>query len=433
MILCSIGTLINYREGGTSIAGIGIGDGVGYLSKGQAKSLISIKKFAALRIFLTWFGAGGIFFSSLVETQDRLGGEVVASQANRKLPGGRGRGKGWIAPLFACFLLLPQLAGAYPFVDSLIVASKTFSFGSETVIEIFLYNDSAVFGMSIPLVIKSQTGGAFGRVDSIKMVLPVAYPPAFDLKGVNGTDPDSLFILWVDPYGGYIPGSSQRREAFQLFVTNNANVGVYSLDSNRLSSAKTLKVCHIISLPCLVTFVRGVETILNDPPLLRCSLGRQVYFGASVSLLPDEASDPNGDPLTFSLVSFVKAGGGSPPQYAPVVDSTTGRFFWRSAFDVTELGAWEVTIGVMDPFPRPPVTCSFTIEVADLRGDVNNDGLWSDLVDVLELINAVAFQSPITSENPNAADVNCDGMTDMVDIIDLINFVVFGTPMPCRG
>lgn len=298
--------------------------------------------------------------------------------------------------IFLASAVKPAQAG--PFVDSLIVESKTFGPASQGAIEIFVSNDSAVTSIQLPLVIHSLSGGAFARIDSVKQLFTSPLPP--------GT----------------------RTPVFRAFVTNNSGLGTYAVDSGG-----PLLVIHTGGQPNVPFFVRGVETIGNQAPILRCSPGRTVYFGASVSLLPLEASDPEGDQLLFSLVGFSKIGGGGPPQNSPVVDVNTGRFFWQTVSNATEVGTWETTLGVWDPLSFSPVTCTFTIEVTDLRGDVNNDGLWSDVVDIIELINLVVFQTSITSENPNSADVNCSGVVDLEDIVALISFVVFGAPAPCRG
>jgi hypothetical protein len=65
--------------------------------------------------------------------------------------------------------------------------------------------------------------------------------------------------------------------------------------------------------------------------------------------------------------------------------------------------------------------------VANVRGDVNRDGL-IDVVDIVSEIDAVVFGRPL---DPLLADVNCDGVMDIVDIVGLVQFVVFGRPSPC--
>lgn len=65
--------------------------------------------------------------------------------------------------------------------------------------------------------------------------------------------------------------------------------------------------------------------------------------------------------------------------------------------------------------------------VANVRGDVNRDGL-IDVVDIVGEIDAVVFGRLL---DPLLADVNCDGVVDIVDIVGLVQFVVFGRPSPC--
>lgn len=168
--------------------------------------------------------------------------------------------------LVAGIVLVGDAAWAGPFVDSVIVASKAFALGSQGIIEVYIHNDSALNGIALPIVIKSQSGGAFatvnrgGGVDSIQMVVAHPGAPIYNLTRINGTDPDSLFILWIDLSGGTIAAGT-RREAFRIFVTNNSNAGVYVLDSNRLNASQTLKFTHPPTQSSVPKYILGRDTV----------------------------------------------------------------------------------------------------------------------------------------------------------------------------
>ena len=148
------------------------------------------------------------------------------------------------AMLVIGIVLVGGAAWSAPFVDSLIVASKAFPvLGTVGFIVVALHNDTAISGFQTPFVITSQTGGAFGTVDSVTGGLIAQVPTSSltkNLVRVRNGSPDSIFILWVD-FSGLNPiPAGTRRNLFLIWVTNNSFVGTYSLDSNRLSASNTL-------------------------------------------------------------------------------------------------------------------------------------------------------------------------------------------------
>jgi hypothetical protein len=153
-----------------------------------------------------------------------------------------------------------RAAVAGPFVDSVIVVSKTFSPGSMGSIDVFFHNDSALREFWVPLVVNSQGSGAFGRVDSVKLLLSSLDALHVSSK-VDGTTPDSLLVFWLDVGGGNPLPAGTRRSALRIFVTNNGTAGTYALDSNRWSATQFLKFTHPPTQPSVPVFVRGVELI----------------------------------------------------------------------------------------------------------------------------------------------------------------------------
>lgn len=282
--------------------------------------------------------------------------------------------------VIACSLLVwagvavAQEAGAGPFVDSLIIESKTFSNGSIGFISVMVSNDSACNGISLPIVITTLSGGAFGKVDSIKKNANIdPLSATVSLAGVNGTSPDSAFVLSVDPGGGSFPAGA-RREAYKYWVTNNSNLGQYQLDTNRLSASKTLKFTHPPTQTSFPKVVKGIETIANLPPTCDGTAPISVHFGSPASQ-SFTGADPEGDPLTFVKISGLGA-------VAANGDWTLG----AGATVCGDVGVYQVCAAVSDPLHHNADTCCFTLTITQnppvLACPPNQSVLHGALIDV---------------------------------------------------
>jgi hypothetical protein len=85
---------------------------------------------------------------------------------------------------------------------------------------------------------------------------------------------------------------------------------------------------------------------------------------------------------------------------------------------------------VANPLPPPGETAALTlIATTERRGDLNADGAF-DVVDVVAVV-AVAFRAQPLPEPPFIADVNSDGVaSDLLDVVRLINHVFRSGPPP---
>jgi len=110
--------------------------------------------------------------------------------------------------------------------------------------------------------------------------------------------------------------------------------------------------------------VTNATPVINCPPDFSSGIGDTVDFQIV-------ATDADGDPLTFTLLSFTKLSGPTPggPNIAPTL-SPTGLFFWPTTKEVNDddFGVWEVALRVDEPCDS--AFCTFEIEVTPNRPPV---------------------------------------------------------------
>ena len=134
-----------------------------------------------------------------------------------------------------------------------------------------------------------------------------------------------------------------------------------------------------------------------------------------------EATDPEGDALSFSLLAGPDG---------MVISSSTGEISWIPGVDDATSTPHLVTVEVSDG--TNDLSASFNLLVslksnAFMCGDLNGDGLINQLD--LDLMVGIAFEggTPHPLANP---DLNGDGVWNAQDVVTIINHVNRGGPAP---
>ena len=67
-------------------------------------------------------------------------------------------------------------------------------------------------------------------------------------------------------------------------------------------------------------------------------------------------------------------------------------------------------------------------ECGGCDANVNNDG-FTNVMDVVIMVNYVIGNIDFTSEQIESGDVNGDGFVDILDVVAIINYIVEGVPL----
>ncbi len=227
----------------------------------------------------------------------------------------------------------------------------------------FTYTPSANFNGPVTFTYKANDGQLDSNVATVTITVnpvndaPVATGDAYQVeedrvlevlaRGVLGNDTDiegaSLrAILVTGPSTGTL--SLADTGAFTYTTSANFNGPVtftYKANDGQLdSSAATVTIT-----------VKAV----NDPPVITSTAVTNAILALPYAY-DVAATDPDGDPLTYSLAQTE----GSPPA-GMVIDPTTGLIQWTP--NPGQLGSWPITVLVTDG-SKPPVEQSFSILVS---------------------------------------------------------------------
>lgn len=178
---------------------------------------------------------------------------------------------GWFSALSTAALLLAATPSAFGLGDTVKVASGHYPRNKDIVVTISISNSDTLQAISLPLIIRSVSGGAWGKMvlpydSAVHFVGPVDSTDTLgnrrvNTQGVDETSPDSALIglVTAEPPGDWLlPGPM--RPIVTIALHTDSIYGTFEIDSGRILDSRLFFVDDQIQ-KIFPAFIKGIETV----------------------------------------------------------------------------------------------------------------------------------------------------------------------------